>query len=57
MSEDKMKWYIIHTYSGMENSAKNALEERIKRAELQDLFGEILVPTEDVEEVRTIRKR
>lgn len=57
MSEDKMKWYIIHTYSGMENSAKNALEERIKRAELQDLFGEILVPTEDVEEVKNNKKK
>lgn len=54
---DKMKWYIVHTYSGMENSAKNALIERVKRAELSDLFGEILVPTENVVETKNNKKR
>jgi len=54
---DKMKWYIVHTYSGMENSAKNALIERVKRAELNDLFGEILVPTENVVETKNNKKR
>ena len=53
---DKMKWYIVHTYSSMENSAKNALIERIKRAELDDLFGEILVPTENVIETKNNKK-
>lgn len=56
MSED-MKWYVVHTYSGMEKSAEQALRERIKRAELQDSFGEILVPTEDISEVRNGKKR
>ena len=56
MSEDK-KWYVVHTYSGMEKSAEAALRDRIKRAELDDSFGEILVPTEDVSEVRNGKKR
>ena len=40
---DDMKWYVIHTYSGMEKSAESALRERIKRAGLEDTFGEILL--------------
>ena len=54
---DDMKWYVIHTYSGMEKSAESALRERIKRAGLEDSFGEILLPTEDVAEVRNGKKR
>lgn len=57
MVEGSMKWYVVHTYSGMEKSAEAGLRERIKRAELQDCFGEILVPTEDVTEVRNGKKR
>ena len=49
---EDMKWYVVHTYSGMEKSAEQALRERIKRMELEDYFGEILVPTEDVAEVK-----
>ena len=54
---DDMKWYVIHTYSGMEKSAETALKERSKRAGLEDSFGEILLPTEDVAEVRNGKKR
>lgn len=54
---DGKKWYVVHTYSGMEKSAEAALRERIKRAELEDSFGEILVPTEDVSEVKNGKKR
>lgn len=54
---DAMKWYVVHTYSGMEKSAETALRERIKRADLEDCFAEILVPTEDVSEVRNGKKR
>ena len=43
-----MKWYVVHTYSGMEKSAESALRERIAREGLQDCFEEILVPTEDM---------
>jgi len=40
------KWYVVTTYSGFEQRAKSALEERIKRSELEDQFGRVLVPTE-----------
>ena len=50
------KWYAVHAYSGMEKSVHRALVERIDRAEMQDLFGRILVPTEEVIEVRNGRK-
>ena len=49
MSEE-MAWYVVHTYSGFENKAKLALEERIRSLGLEDLFGEILVPEEQVVE-------
>jgi transcription termination/antitermination protein NusG len=45
------RWYIIHTYSGFEEKVKTALQERIKSAGQEDLFGEILVPTEQVVEM------
>jgi transcription termination/antitermination protein NusG len=52
-----MKWYVVHTYSGFENRAKQSLEERIKSLKFEDMFGEILVPTEEVVEVRKGEKR
>lgn len=52
MSEtSKLKWYVVNTYSGHENRAKLGLEERIENGGLQDLFGEILIPTENVMEM------
>jgi len=45
------KWYIVHTYSGFEEKVKMTLEERIRVAGQEDLFGEILVPTEQVLEM------
>jgi len=44
-------WYIVNTYSGFEERAKASLEDRIKNAGQEDLFGEILVPTEQVVEM------
>lgn len=44
-------WYILHTYSGFEEQVKTALQERIKNAGQEELFGEILVPTEQVVEM------
>ena len=52
-----MKWYVVHTYSGFENKAKKSLEDRIKLETLQDSFGEILVPMEQVVEMRDGQKR
>ncbi|MCK9513622.1 MAG: transcription termination/antitermination protein NusG [Pigmentiphaga sp.] len=46
------RWYVVHVYSGMEKSVKKALLERIDRAGLQAEFGEILVPVEEVVEMR-----
>ena len=51
------KWYVVHTYSGFENKAKKSLEEKIKIEGLQEDFGEILVPTEQVVEMRDGQKR
>jgi len=50
-STAEKKWYIVHTYSGHENKAKLTLLERVRNANLQDYFGEVLVPTESVMEV------
>jgi transcriptional antiterminator NusG len=44
------KWYIVHTYSGHENKAKLTLLERVRNANLNDYFGDVLVPTESVTE-------
>jgi len=50
------KWYIIHTYSGFENKVKESLEERVKAYNLEDKVGEVLIPTEDVVEMRAGKK-
>ena len=47
----KMKWYVVHTYSGFENKAKKGLEERMKLEGLEEFFGEVLVPQETVAEL------
>jgi len=47
-----MRWYVIHAYSGFEKSVQRALLERIERAGMQDKFGEILVPQEEVVEMK-----
>ena len=46
------RWYVVHVYSGMEKSVHKALLERIERAGLQTSFGRILVPSEEVIEVK-----
>ncbi|MFC4279081.1 MULTISPECIES: transcription termination/antitermination protein NusG [Alcaligenaceae] len=46
------RWYVVHVYSGMEKSVQKALIERIDRAALQTSFGRILVPSEEVVEMR-----
>ena len=51
------KWYILHTYSGFEEKAKTAMQERIKNADQEEFFGEILVPTEQVVEMFKGAKR
>lgn len=52
----KKRWYVVHAYSGMEKSVMRALTERVARAGMQDQFGQILVPTEEVIEVKNGHK-
>ena len=51
------QWYIVHTFSGYEQKAKAALDERIKSLGKQDFFGEILVPVEKVVELVKGKKK
>ena len=46
------RWYVIHAYSGFEGHVKRSLEERVNRAGLEELIGPVLVPTEEVVEMR-----
>lgn len=52
-----MHWYVVHTYSGFEQKAKAALEERIRSLGKQEKFGEVLVPAEKVVELVKGRKK
>ena len=51
-----MRWYVSHAYSGFEKSVQRALLDRISRAGMQDMFGKILVPTEEVVEMKSGQK-
>jgi transcriptional antiterminator NusG len=51
------RWYVVHAYSGFENQVMRSLQERVKRSGLDDMFGEIMVPTEEVVEMRDGKKR
>ncbi len=53
----EMNWYVVHTYSGYENKAKLALEERIKSHKKEPFFGEVIVPEENVVELKNGKKR
>jgi transcriptional antiterminator NusG len=52
-----MRWYVVHAYSGFENQVVRSLKERIKLYHMEDKFGEVLVPTEEVVEMRAGQKR
>jgi transcriptional antiterminator NusG len=52
-----MKWYVVHTYSGHENKARLSLQERIRTSGFEDKFGEVLIPTESVVELKGGKKR
>lgn len=51
------RWYVVHAYSGYEKKVAAALKERIDLHSMQDKFGEVLVPTEEVVEMRSGQKR
>ena len=52
-----MRWYVVHAYSGYEKKVASALKERIELHSMQDRFGEVMVPTEEVVEMRGGQKR
>jgi len=52
-----LRWYVVHAYSGMEKAVERNIRERINRAGMQHMFGEILVPTEEVVEIKNGQKR
>jgi transcription termination/antitermination protein NusG len=51
------RWFVVHAYSGFEKSVAQALRDRIVRHGMQDRFGDVLVPTEEVVEMRSGQKR
>ena len=53
----ELKWYIVHTYSGFEHKVQKNLEERVKTLGQEDYFGKILVPTEQVIELKKGQKK
>lgn len=52
-----MRWFVVHAYSGFEHQVKRMLKEHIARSGMQEKFGEVLVPTEEVVEMRGGQKR
>jgi len=51
------RWYVIHAFSGFEGHVQRSLGDRIKRAGMEEAFGDILVPTEEVVEIRNGQQR
>jgi transcriptional antiterminator NusG len=51
------RWFVVHAYSGFEKQVMRSLQDRIERAGMQELFGQILVPTEEVVEMKGGQKR
>jgi len=52
-----LKWYVVQAYSGYEGKVKGFIEDRVMQHQLEDKFGQILVPTEEVVEMRDGQKR
>jgi transcriptional antiterminator NusG len=52
-----LQWYVVHAYSNYEHKVKSSLQDRVRRAGLENKFGEILVPTEEVVEMREGQRR
>ena len=52
-----LRWYIVHAYSGMEKAVERNITERIQRSGMQEKFGRILVPTEEVVEMKNGQRK
>ncbi len=57
MSDQRMRWYVVQAFSGFEGRVAKSLKEHIKMHAMEDQFGEILVPTEEIVEMRAGQKR
>ena len=58
MSEaPKKRWYVVQAFSGFEGRVAQSLREHIKMHSMEELFGEVLVPTEEVVEMRAGQRR
>ena len=53
----KGKWYVVHAHSGHENKVKQSIENRVRQEQMQDIVSQVLVPTEEVAEVKGGKKR
>lgn len=53
----KMRWYVVHAFSGFEKSVQRALVDRIARSDFADQFGQVLVPVEEVVEIKNGQKK
>lgn len=54
---EDMRWYVVQAYSGFEKQVQGSLRTHIDRSEIKDQFGQVLVPTEDVVEMKNGQKR
>jgi transcriptional antiterminator NusG len=54
---DDMRWYVVQAYSGFEKRVQESMQTRIDRSDIKDQFGQVLVPTEDVVELKNGQKR
>ena len=52
-----LRWYIVHAYSGMEKAVERNIAERVMRAAMQEKFGRVLVPTEEVVEIKNGQRK
>jgi transcriptional antiterminator NusG len=57
MSEQKMRWYVVQAFSGFEGRVQKTLTEHIRIHNMEEYFGEVLVPTEEVVEMRAGQRR
>jgi transcription termination/antitermination protein NusG len=56
-SANKKRWYVVHAFSGFEKSVQRALVDRISRSDFADQFGQVLVPVEEVVEIKNGQKK
>lgn len=54
---NKKEWYVIQSFSGLENKAAELIKKHIKINNVQDMFGDIMIPTEDVIEIKCGKKK